>query len=204
VIKRLESATPQIHTLAILPGYMFNASGVTTYLEGKHADVILTSSNTVPVGSLKHICAVTQQEKAEVATRLDGYDEVILVTPSITLLRELSQGNDASFEAMLMLHFLLWHRKATVLLDFEPVSYLRNTLFAGLADVLDALEKAGFCIEIVAPENKSGGEEKELVTERDVKDACRDGRMRLNVKKDTIVTQLARDTAKELGVSIGF
>jgi hypothetical protein len=204
VAARLNSGNPPGRkVLAIIQGYVFNADRVFEYLKEKRADIAAFAQIPLPA-ELKRIPVDTDENKMRLAGSLCGYDEVLLVTPSITFLKELSLGNDAGFEAAMMIRPLLWGRKATILLDFKAPKFRRETLLAGLADTLDTLEKAGFGIESAAPEYKNAESAKALVTEQDVKNAYNLGSQRIKIAGKAIITQLAADTAKELGITIEF
>jgi hypothetical protein len=187
--------------LAVFCGNVFDPRGVKQFFAGK--DVVCALPDDMP--PLLEGCKSLKLEadKRAILDGLDGFEEIFLVTPPLSLLGAIAEADDTSFAASLIIRPLLWGRKVTVLLDFESPKYLRGTALGVIADNIDALEKMGINIATLkrkTPEKQG----KELVTEQDVKDAIRDGSMKVKIAPGAIVTQLAQDTAKECGVSIEY
>lgn len=205
-LKRLaQNNQVQKKTLAVMPGYVFDAEAVVGYLKERQADAVLFEGAYLPADDLKKIQIIrTMDDRRNLASNLTNYDEIVMVMPSLALIRTLARGDDTVFEAMLALRPLLWGRQVTLLLDFEAPKYRRSTMFAELADSLDVLEKTGMCIVTIAQAHSKPDEAKDLVTEQDVKDACKNESRRVRIKEGSIVTQLAQDTAREMGVSIEY
>jgi len=204
VVKRLNGEKePQPGTLAVFPDYVFDAEGVGKYLKTR-TNVTCALSRNAEFSC--EGCAVkrieTAEDKKKLASELMGYSEIVVVTPPLSLLRSLSQGDDGVFEAMLALRPLLWEKDVTVLLDFQTPSYKRSTAFAQVSEDISALEAMG--IQIVSLKQKKAVKEteKDLVTEIDIKEAHKNETMRVKASKGAIVTQLAEDAARELGVII--
>jgi hypothetical protein len=204
VLKRLKAMEkPGGGTLAVFQGYIFDAEGVADYLKKNHGDVYCAMLGDAQPGfGFKTEKVMTQLEKEDFAGRLMGYERIALVTPSLRLIHSIAQGDDTEYAAMLALRPLLWGREVTVLMDFEAPKNRKSPAFAGIAEDLNALEEMGIKIVSLKKENMKGEEPKELVTEQDVKDAAKSESRKVSIKPGAIVTQLAQDTAKELGVTI--
>lgn len=195
--------TREKRTLAIFAGYVFAPERVIPYLRERQADVAVLLEGSLPEsGGIKTIRIRTEEEKSALVSALADYDEVALVTPPLSLIKTLAQADDSVFEAMLVLRALLWGRKVTLILDFSVPKFRRNTMLAELADALDALEKTGVEIMTLEMERGGGDDYLDLVTEQHIKDAYKNKGSCVRIKEGAIVTQLARDTAKELGVAI--
>jgi hypothetical protein len=194
----------QDRVLAILAGYVFNEERVIGYLQERQADIVSLAGPPPECDGLDATVVKTQEDRSRLVKLLGDYDEVALVTPPMSLLTTIAQADDSVFEAMLVLRPLLWGRRVTLVLDFDSPKFRRNTMFSGLADALDILEKSGVKITALAYKAKDVDEGLELVTEQEVKDAFNDENFRIKIKEGAIVTQLAMDTAKELGVTIDY
>lgn len=194
--------TREKRTLAIFAGYVFAPERVIPYLRERRADAVAPESSLPESGGIKTIRIRTEEEKSALVSVLADYDEVALVTPPLSLIKTLAQADDSVFEAMLVLRALLWGRKVTLILDFSVPKFRRNTMLAELADALDALEKTGVEIMTLEMERGGGDDYLDLVTEQHIKDAYKNKGSCVRIKEGAIVTQLARDTAKELGVAI--
>ncbi len=184
---------------AVFCGNVFDPKGVKKFFADK--DVVCALPDDMP--PLIEGCKALKLEadKRAILEGLDGFEEIVLVTPPLSLLGAIASADDTSFTASLIIRPLLWGRKVTVLLDFETPKYLRGTALGVIADNIDALEKMGISITTLK-RKKTEKQGKELVTEQDVKDACSDGSMKVKMAPGAIITQLAQDTAKECGVSI--
>jgi hypothetical protein len=203
VAKRLAMEVEIERTLAVFPDYVFDAAGIAKYLKTK-TNVTCALFQNAEFGS--EGCRSVRIESAEdrriLAHELKDYREVVIVTPPLSLLGTLAKGDDGVYEAMLAIRPLLWEKEVTVLLDFEAPKYKRNTAFSRIAEDVNALEAMGVKIASIGRKKPVREEEKDLVTEMDVKEAVKNETMRVKAAKGAIVTQLAEDAAKELGVTI--
>ncbi len=144
-------------------------------------------------------------DRSELMQKLAGAADVVLVTPRLNLLYALAAGNDEGFVEQAILRPLLWGRRVSILLDFDPPKFRRATFFEKVVDSLDILTNMGVRILSYRPSSEDVGiERKSLVTETDIMDAVSSGSMRVICEKDAIITPLARDKAAELGVAIDF
>lgn len=187
-------------TLAVFPGYVFDTEAIADYIKKNYEGVFCALLDDAQFERGERIAS--QQEKDSLAGKLKGYERILIVTPPLWLLSAIARGDDSVYAAMLALRPLFWEREVTVLLDFELPKSKRSPAFLKLAEDTSALEEMGIKIARLRREGKTDEELKELVTERDVKDASISENKRIRIKPGAIVTQLAQDTAKELGVKI--
>ncbi len=191
----------QSGSLAVLCGIVFDPQGVREFLADKNVTYALPDDMPPLVEGCKAL--KLEADKREILEGLADFEEVVLVTPPLSLLAAIAAADDTSLTASLIIRPLLWGKAVTVLLDFETPKYMRGTALAVIADNINALEKMGVIVKTLARKNiKKQG--KALVTEQDVKDAYKDGSMKVKMEPGAIVTQLAQDTAKECGVSIEY
>ena len=204
VLHRMSLEPPKRKVLGVLPGFVFDPKGVMEYLCTLEADAALFEGAQLPASSMRQILIKTPEDRQNLAASLAEYDEIVLVTLSLSLIHTLARADDTVFEAMLAIRPLLWGRTVTLLLDFEAPKFRRSEIFAKLADALDSLEKTGVKIVSLAQKASGPDEPKDLVTEQDIKDAAKSEKKSVWIKDGAIVTQLAQDTAKELGVTIEY
>jgi hypothetical protein len=126
---------------------------------------------------------------------------VVLLAPRIGLLDVIAKGDDSDFVPYLVIRSLLWRRDVSVLLDFEPPRFKRNTFFEKLADVLTTLEDMGVRL-LTYKCAQRGAEGLCLVTEADVTEAWRNRKTEIRRAPGAIVTPAARDKSKELGIRL--
>lgn len=196
-----EQMQMQSGSLAVLCGIVFDPQGVRKFLADKNVTCALPDDMPPLIEGCKAL--KLEADKREILEGLAGFEEVVLVTPPLSLLAAIAAADDTSLTASLIIRPLLWGKAVTVLLDFETPKYMRGTALAVIADNINALEKMGVIVKTLTRKNvKKQG--KELITEQDIKDAYRDGSMKVKMEPGAIVTQLAQDTAKECGVSIEY
>lgn len=146
--------------------------------------------------------AETRQEQTDALEILGNAQKIVLINPTLTMLQSIVRGGDEGFFEQLFLRALLWGKQAAVLLDFEKPKFQRGTFFQELGDALGAIEQMGAEVVSIPQPNKASAGLMSLVTERDVIDAYRAHGEKICCSAGAIVTQLARDTAKELGIFI--
>jgi len=189
--------------LAVLPGYLFDATGVAQYLKENYKNVTCALfEDTGLKDAFNAIKIDTKEDKRKLAEELKEYKSVVLITPPMQLLALIASGDDTEFASMLMIRPLLWGRDVSILLDFEAPKFKRSTAFEKISDNLNAIEAMGIRIIPILQKILADDEPKDLVTEQDIKDASRDEKKRVRIKPNAIITQLAADTAKELGITI--
>lgn len=148
----------------------------------------------------------SDEDKDYLMDLLAGAADVVLVTPKLSMLYRLAEGEDDGFVEQAFLRPLLWGRNVTILLDFDIPRFKRATFFAKVVDAIDVLVKMGVRVEAYRPSRNGMDiiEAKTLVTEADVLDAYRDGSKRIICDKDALITPLAKDKAAELDVKIDW
>jgi hypothetical protein len=127
---------------------------------------------------------------------------VILLAPSLQLLDEIAGGRDETFAAYIVTRCILWNKNVNLLLDFEPPVFRRNTFFEKVADTIGTLKDVGVGVMTYKPITDPEKDALPLVTERDIVEAYRNGRVAVRKKADAIVTPSAKDASRQLGVKI--
>jgi len=186
--------------LAVFSDNVFDPQGVKAFIKDKNV-ICALPDKILPIEGCQTLRL--DADKNEILAALTNYEQIVLVTPPLSLLKCIACADDSTFAASLILRPLLWGKEVSVLLDFETPRHMRGTALAAIAQNIDTLEKMGIGIKTLK-RNTKAKQAKELVTEQDVRDACRDGSMKVTIAPGAIVTQLAQDTAKECGVSIEY
>ena len=185
-------------TLAVCPGSVFDELAVSAYLQSKGNVTSVLFGEAAISSAFASVKAETPQERKDLVTRLKSFEAVVVVTPPLSCIEALAAGDDGSFEAILALRPLLWGKDVTLLLDFALPRHKRA--LKRLSDSLDTLEQMGMKIEVLTDRANEG--RKDLVTEQDVKAAAKQNIQSIKIMPGAIVTQLAIETAGELGISI--
>jgi len=204
VIRRMmESDKATTGALALVPSFVPEPELLGSYLKEKYADgLTCIGEGAIAFQGCKVISVETQQEKQLCMASLKSYTDITLVFPPLWLLKNIADGDDRGFLEQVFLKTLLWNKNVSVLLDFERPDFKRDTYFEGLSHALKAIENLG--AQIVSLGSSAGKTEGRLslVTEAEVMEAYKQGSAFITCAPGAIVTPLARDAAKELGVSI--
>ena len=200
VLARIPNA-PQPKTLVVFPGYLYEQDAVAKHLAEKHgsAEVALFGDAAVRHPQLTVVETGTQAQRQQLAMRLSGYENIVIVTPPLEYLYVAAEGDDSRLDTALMLRPLLWRKKVTLLLDYVPPR--NRSGFSRLTDSLEMLQNMGATIETLPRLSNAGGEAKELVSAQDIRDAAA-GSGYIRLAPRAIITPLAADMAKELDVTI--
>ncbi len=190
--------------LVLAPTFVPDAGPMKEYLKEKYKDNVTIAGEGAAVlgGEFKTISIETQQERQRLMGSLKNYKDIVLATPPLWMLKNIAAGDDRGFLEQAVMRSLLWEKKVSVVLDFGKPKFRRGTFFENLSDALSAIEEMG--AGVVSLKLSVGKPEGELplVTEAEVTDAHKQGKERIRCTAGAIVTPLARDMAKELGVEI--
>ena len=169
---------------------------------GKDVQFITFGTSFTPIGS--RVLNAEEQEKDSIIEKIVGSENVVLMTPKVGLLSNIAMGNDDGFIEHIVMRSLLWGRKVTVLLDFKPPRFKRNTFFEKIVTVIETLGEMG--VEVLSYQCSAAkdGERLTLVTENEVTAAYKTKEKQVLCTADAIITPAAKDKAKELGVDLNY
>lgn len=205
VIRRmLEPESVETGAIALLPSFVPDAGPLKKYLRESFADgLICAGEGAAALGEeFKAVNAESQHDKQRLMEALKGCEQVLLVSPPLWMLKNIAQGDDRGFFEQAFMRALLWNKSVTVVLDFEKPGFKRSTFFEELSDALHSIEGMGASVTTLKLSAGKPEGQLSLVTETEITDAHKQGRQRVRCAPGAIVTPLARDAAKELGVSI--
>jgi hypothetical protein len=202
VRKALAPESVEEGALVLLPTYVPDPEPLKSYLKEKYAYGVTAAGEGAAALGAEFITAGVEspQDRQRLIASLKSYEDILLAVPPLWMLKNIAIGDDRGFFEQTLIHALLWKKNVYVVLDFERPGFGRA--FEGLSDDLRAIENMG--AKIVSLKLSVGRPEGQLslVTEAEVTDAQRQGRERLRCAPGAIVTPLARDAAKELGIEI--
>lgn len=154
----------------------------------------------IPFG-LPNVMDAGKEPEEAVTEAVASAAGVVLLAPKIGLLDSIAKGDDGDFIPHLVIRSLLWGRDVSVLLDFEPPRFRRNTFFEKIVDTLATLQDMGVRLLTYKCAQK-GAEGLCLVTEADVTEAWRNHKTEIRRAPGAIITPAAKDKAKELGLRL--
>ncbi|MEA4853133.1 MAG: hypothetical protein VB082_02520 [Christensenella sp.] len=143
-----------------------------------------------------------EKPEQELFARLEKAEKVALVTPGFGLLRNIAGGEDRDAVPRAVLRALLWGAQVSVVLDFEPPRFARNTFFEKIVDTLDALKGMGIDVDTYYSKKKKDACVLSLITEESVLEAHKQGIKAIACSRGALVTPLGRDALKEYGIGL--
>jgi hypothetical protein len=211
--------------LLIIPANVINLNVAIRQIEKRYSDyeIYIASykrTDTIKFQFAKEIYDLNDEpQRDKLANNINKYEEIIVLSPELTQMRALIEGDDSGFIENLLIYSLL-HKKKTVFLfnyDMKAVPY--NSFGKKIKDLLASISEMGVLIESLRHdevkksdveslrtdrEKKSDAvtvQSKQLITEDQVVDFYKSGRKEILCEKGCIITPLARDAAYEMGVN---
>ena len=199
----LEPEKTEKGTLVLIPSYVPDIGPLKAYLSNNCPDgLVCAGEGAALLGEGTVSATETQQDKQQLMETMKGCSQVLLASPPLWMLKNIASGDDRGFFEQAFMRALLWNKSVTVVLDFEKPRFMRGTYFEGLNDALLAIENMGAKVNTLKLSVGKPEGQYSLVTETEVMDAHKQHKERIRCAPGAIVTPLARDTAKELNVSI--
>ena len=204
VLRRLlEPETVAQGALVLVPGYVTDKEPLLEYLKENCHSVTCAGAGAAALGEAFTVRSMeTDRDKQRLMERLKQYADIVLYAPPLWMLRNIADGDDRGFMEQVFMRALLWEKNTKLLLDYEKPRFRRGTFYEGIADALGAIEGMGAEVKSLPLSVGRPQGHLPLVTETEVTDAHREGRKRIRCAEGAIVTPLAWDAAKELGIAI--
>lgn len=129
--------------------------------------------------------------------------EIVLASPTVAQLQQIAEANSTDPVCAAVIRALLWKKKVTILLDYEPPKFRRNTFFETIAGALETLQALGAGVAYYeAFETQEEGTD--LVTESDVLEAAQTEEKTILCAYGAIITPAAKDAIRETGVLLQY
>lgn len=220
VVKRLENRTVFgragdhwnvrfFQTLVIVPGSVpFRKKAVECLYQEYGTDMAFLTADDQFDLEYSTVFRAGEMTKNEWLDLCEKTKQVVLLAPSLELLSRIAGGDDRELPEYLFLHAALWNKDVSIYLDFLP----EKVYGSQMQRMLQSFRFRGIPIHCYCRKNIEnavpGGEKaglrnraEFLITETDIVEVFQKGRNRFICEPGSIVTPLARDKAKELGIT---
>jgi hypothetical protein len=155
-------------------------------------------------------CMDMRDQKAinEVIDAYETFAAVFLLAPELNLMKSIAMLDDTDIIPYILFKFLLSEKRTGIWFKFETGKSIRSPLQNKYEELFVTL--TGLGIEIIKIEGDSGKEHEllertnDLITENNMIELYAGGLRKLSCGKNCIITALALDKARELGVQIKF
>lgn len=165
---------------------------------------ILADSPIEKAEPLCHVCYMGNTKEVDMLLEhMDMFESLELYCPSINLIKSVVSGDEENLFSKIVIYFLLNGKRVIFYLPYDfsklPDGAFSLTLKRLLSDVTDM---GASLTDLHAVHSGQAVEDMGIVTEDMVLKMFENGTRSIEASKGTIVTPLAKDKAKELGVAI--
>lgn len=198
--------------LLLIPAYVMNLHEFIKHAQNRYSEYDLTvgTFSKVEESSLQQVKLVLNLDEEvsieKLSRVINDFDTVCFLSPGLKQMEAIAEGNDSGFCEGLMIYFLLHKKKTIILVDYDVQHLPSNNFTKKVKSLLVSISDMGICIDILGQEEEKKveilGKANKLITEKDVEDICRSGIKEIRCEKGCIITPLAKDRAKEIGINI--
>lgn len=212
--KNVEESRGQL--LVILPRFTVSVEKYLSYIKHKFSDirpVIATygeyASTLKKLGAdITLLCFDNEQDRQGILNRFDSFNYIYCVSPGIKLMENMACANDEGIIENLILKAVLYNKHPRVLIGYDTGSTPMNSLTKKIKGFIEAFIEMGISVESLTTMGKSQAmipiRENQLITEEDIDVLWESGNREINCGKGCIITPLAQDRAREIGLRILF
>lgn len=197
--------------LLIITTMTMNLHELIKYAENRYAEYQLTIATFRKVEDInlqhaKRVLNLNDEVVQEnLANTINKFEELCFLSPGLKQMQALVVGDDSGYFESLVIYSLLHKKKTVFLLDYEVDNLTSNSFVKKIKNLLGSISEMGISIDILGQDEEKEAEvsikHKKLITQKEVEDICKSGVKDIFCEKGCIITPLAKDRAKELGVN---
>ena len=190
--------------LVVIPAFVPDSAALAAYITEHYEKVTCAAFEELSFFQ-KHFpvaAADSREDRQQLVESLKCYSHVVLAAPPIALLKRIADGEDEGFIEQIVTRAILWDKEVEVILDYTLPRQRRGPLFERVSAAADALSQMGVKFVTLGHTEQGTVKELTLITEAEVIDAQKNSASQIRCAPDAIVTPLANDKARELGILI--
>lgn len=198
--------------LLLVPAIALNLCETIKYAENRYSGYFLTvgtlsMDEEISLQKGNHILNLNEEDSREnLVKTINNFDTICFLSPGLKQMEAIVEGDDSEFCERLMIYFLLHKKKVGIILDYDVQHLPSNNFTKKIKHLIGAISDIGIFVDVLGQEEEKKaeilGKENKLITEKDVEDISRRGIKEINCEKGCIVTPLAKDRAREIGINI--
>lgn len=197
--------------LVLVPAYLADLPVVQNYLDQTAAGFELTVVHNEMCGlsvfphAAKSIGIHDTAQTGMVASNLCSFDHIVCLQPPLSLLEKVLSGNDSDFFSYILIQAALRGVRVSISTGFGQPQAKRGVFFEKVSALISGMTDMGFIInfrEDLSARSEKSRSGNSLITEEDVITEYNRGGRIIKTDSQTIVTPLARDKIRELGLCI--
>jgi|GEM_PF-2352023 len=198
--------------LLIIPANVINLEEWVKQIELRYCDCKLSiasfkKTDAIKFESVKEIYDLNGElARDNLANNINKYEEILFLSPELKQMRALAYGDDSGFIENLVIYSLLHKKKTVFLFDYEVQALPANSIGKKIKDLLGSISEMGVLIEVILHDKEKKSDamtisSKQLITQREVEDFYKSGKKEILCEKGCIITPLAKDASREMGVN---
>lgn len=209
-IDRLARTEKVAHTcLVLVPSYLTDLSVVQSYIANKAESCELTVVHnglcdlSVFPAKAAYINIIDGFQKNIVVSSLCSFDDIVCLQPPLSLLDKILSADDSDFYSFILVRAALHGIPVSISAGFRHIDANKGVFFEKVRTLIGGMVDMGFRVNF--PEESAATQaiaqsDSTLITEEDVMVQYRNGSRVIAADRRAIITPLARDRIRELGI----
>lgn len=202
--------------LVIVPQYVVSLDEFLKYISKKYPtyEITLAVHGKIDEQEVKRLCKSeiyhieNEDSRLEIQKRFSSFSDILCISPGIKQMETIVQGDERCFITNLFIRGLLSSKRVQVLVEYNVNDMKNNLLTKKIKELLSTIEGLGAAVNTInsrhlEPSLVTTGKTK-LVTQDDIDNMWKNGIKQLEAGKGCIITPLAKDRAREIGLSINY
>lgn len=198
--------------LIIIPKYVINLEKMITRTinesKGGKFTILATKqilNNTIISNNIKQVDIDNEEDKLNLLKNFELFNQIICIEPSIDMLRSIVHLTDNHFSTYVVLQSLLYGKKVKIVLNNNILNTPTNPIQQKYNELINEAREKGITINDTWTACCSKKVyNKNLISESNIDEIVTTNQKVIHVDHNTIITPLAKDRARELGIIIKY
>lgn len=206
---------PDKQVLVIIPEYAVNTNGYLNFLSERYKDYkqVLANLSAIKIinrQNINYIDAKSDEGRQYISNAFNNFEIISCICPGIMLMSSIESMDDRGFVENLILSSIIHKKKTEFLIDYSIDELGKNKLAQKLQELIRSMNSLGIDVKTInSPEGisitqKTVKAARDLITEKDIEMFKNKENEAIYCEKGCIITPLALDRAKELGIQVVF
>jgi len=209
IARLAEKEKAAANCLILVPSQLTDLAEVQSQVAGKAGNSMLTvvhnekcDLSLFPSNS-KLVNTADDNQINAVITNLASFDEILCLQPPLSILEKTLAADDSEFFPFILTRAALRGTPVTISAGFDRIDRKKGVFFEKVRGLIDGMQDMGF--QVIYREEPvmaavTDDSDKSLITEEDVVVRYQNGSRTIKAGRNTIVTPLAQDKIRELGI----
>lgn len=199
--------------LALVPDFTVDLVSYLRFLKDKHEgyEIVIGAYSSIDDKIKSEVNEIVnlneKSSKEKISSMRSEFEYTYLISPSISMLEAITEGNDKEYFEMLILYNILHEKNTGIIIDYDIRNLKPTQLTRKIEKLLSQISEMKISIDLLCeakfPQNSCNiKKEKQLITEEDVNELHSKGIRVIQNSGNYIITPLAKDRINELGLSL--